>query len=184
MVKYGAVLLLFLSLPAPPYRIKAMITEISRQHALELFAPYKGLVNKLNKMKSDYVCIDVCSKQALKSREQNNLFHSLLQCFWESGCSSFNDYELIGIVSPTGVFLPCESNLILGEDEELNEKCEMFLNKIEEDESFIKFWKNVYGELANKNAIVSGICVCDEDDDNKYLGNIVFDEEKQKICFY
>ena len=95
-----------------------------------------------------------------------------------------NDYELIGIVSPTGVFLPCESNLILGEDEELNEKCEMFLNKIEEDESFIKFWKNVYGELANKNAVVSGICVCDEDDDNKYLGNIVFDEEKQKICFY
>ena len=95
-----------------------------------------------------------------------------------------NDYELIGIVSPTGVFLPCESNLILGEDEELNEKCEMFLNKIEEDESFIKFWKNVYGELANKNAVVSGICVCDEDDDNKYLGDIVFDEEKQKICFY
>lgn len=95
-----------------------------------------------------------------------------------------NDYELIGIVSPTGVFLPCENNLILGEDEELNEKCEMFLNKIEEDESFIKFWKNIYGELANKNAVVSGICVCDEDDDCKYLGNIVFDEEKQKICFY
>ena len=94
-----------------------MITEISRTHALKLFAPYKGIVNKLNKMKSEYVCIDVCTKQALKSREQNNLFHSLLQCFWESGCSSFNDYDelrtyykrVAGLVKPAGKYLKEQS---------------------------------------------------------------------------
>lgn len=94
-----------------------MITEISRTHALELFAPYKGLINKLNKMKSEYVCIDVCSKQTLKSREQNNLFHSLLQCFWLSGCSSFNDYDelrtyykrVAGLVKPEGKYLKEQS---------------------------------------------------------------------------
>lgn len=94
-----------------------MVTEISRTHALELFAPYKGLVNKLEKMKSDYVCVDVCTKQTFKSREQNNLFHSLLQCFWESGCSSFNNYDelreyykrVAGLVKPAGKYLKEQS---------------------------------------------------------------------------
>lgn len=90
-----------------------MITEISRKHALELFAPYKGLVNKLNRIKAEYVCIDICSKQTLKSREQNNLFHSLLQVFWLSGCSSFDTYDdlrtyykrVAGLVKPAGKYL-------------------------------------------------------------------------------
>jgi hypothetical protein len=90
-----------------------MITEISRQHALKLFAPYKGLVKKLEKMKSEYICIDVCTKQTLKSREQNNLFHNLLQVFWLSGCSSFNTYDdlrdyykrVAGLVKPVGKYL-------------------------------------------------------------------------------
>lgn len=94
-----------------------MITEISRTHALELFKPYKGLVDKLNKMKSEYVCIDVCTKQTLKSREQNNLFHSLLKCFWKSGCSSFNNYDQLrtyykrvaGLVKPAGKYLKEQS---------------------------------------------------------------------------
>lgn len=94
-----------------------MITEISRNHALSLFAPYPALVRKLARMKADYVCIDICSKQTLKSREQNNLFHSLLQCFWESGCSSFADYDdlrayykrVAGLVKPCGKFLKEQS---------------------------------------------------------------------------
>lgn len=94
-----------------------MITEISRTHALELFKPYREIIRKLNKMKSEYVCIDVCSKQTLKSREQNNLFHGLLQCFWESGCSSFNDYDelrtyykrVAGLVKPAGKYLKEQS---------------------------------------------------------------------------
>lgn len=94
-----------------------MITEISKQHALELFKPYEAIIRKLKNMKSEYVCIDVCSKQTLKSREQNNLFHSLLQCFWESGCSSFNDYDelrtyykrVAGLVKPAGKYLKEQS---------------------------------------------------------------------------
>lgn len=90
-----------------------MITEISREHAFKLFAPYKGLIKKLEKMKSDYICIDICSKQTLKSREQNNLFHSLLQVFWLSGCSSFETYDelrtyykrVAGLVKPVGKYL-------------------------------------------------------------------------------
>ena len=33
--------------------------------------------------------IDILDKKQYKSRKQNNTFHSLLDCFWNSGCSSF-----------------------------------------------------------------------------------------------
>ncbi len=33
--------------------------------------------------------IDILDKKQYKSRKQNSTFHSLLDCFWNSGCSSF-----------------------------------------------------------------------------------------------
>lgn len=35
------------------------------------------------------VYIDLLTEKQYKSRKQNNTFHSLLDCFWKSGCSSF-----------------------------------------------------------------------------------------------
>lgn len=37
----------------------------------------------------DSVFVEILSQKQEKTRKQNNLFHSLLDCFWESGCSSF-----------------------------------------------------------------------------------------------
>jgi hypothetical protein len=35
------------------------------------------------------IYIDLLTEKQYKSRKQNNTFHSLLDCFWKSGCSSF-----------------------------------------------------------------------------------------------
>ena len=44
-------------------------------------------------IKEDFGFIEVLTETQYKSREQNNLFHSLLKCFWESKLSSFDSYE-------------------------------------------------------------------------------------------
>lgn len=44
-------------------------------------------------IKGDYGYLEVLTETQYKSREQNNLFHSLLKCFWESKLSSFDSYE-------------------------------------------------------------------------------------------
>lgn len=44
-------------------------------------------------IKEDFGYIEVLTETQYKSREQNNLFHSLLKCFWESKLSSFDSYE-------------------------------------------------------------------------------------------
>jgi hypothetical protein len=44
-------------------------------------------------IKEDFGHIEVLTETQYKSREQNNLFHSLLKCFWESKLSSFDSYE-------------------------------------------------------------------------------------------
>lgn len=54
-----------------------------------------ALIKKIESYKSDdieLVC-DVMTKKAYKSRKQNSLFHGLLGCFWDSGCSSFETPE-------------------------------------------------------------------------------------------
>jgi hypothetical protein len=37
--------------------------------------------------------VEVLTEKQYKSRQQNNLFHSLLSCFWASGRSSFESYK-------------------------------------------------------------------------------------------
>lgn len=37
------------------------------------------------------VCVDFLTKQQYRSKKQNKTFHALLDCFWDSGCSSFVD---------------------------------------------------------------------------------------------
>lgn len=44
-------------------------------------------------IESEYGYVDILEEEKYKSREQNRLFHSLLGCFWKSGCSSFNTYD-------------------------------------------------------------------------------------------
>lgn len=91
--------------------------ELSKTYLKDLFKAHPEALRKLDKLKSDYICVDFISKQTLKSREQNNLFHSLIQCFWESGCSSFNDYDelrtyykrVAGLVKPVGKYLKEQS---------------------------------------------------------------------------
>ena len=91
--------------------------ELSKTYLKDLFKAHPEALRKLDKLKADYVCVDFITKQALKSREQNNLFHSLLECFWKSGCSSFNDYDelrtyykrVAGLVKPAGKYLKEQS---------------------------------------------------------------------------
>lgn len=56
----------------------------------ELVEVFKKLKDKIEK---DYFLIDVIEDKKIKTYLQNSTFHSLLQAFWESGCSSFNNYE-------------------------------------------------------------------------------------------
>lgn len=44
-------------------------------------------------IKEAFGYIEVLTETQYKSREQNNLFHSLLKCFWESKLSSFDSYS-------------------------------------------------------------------------------------------
>lgn len=41
----------------------------------------------------DFAYVEILTEKQYKSRQQNNLFHSLLSCFWDSGCSSFESYK-------------------------------------------------------------------------------------------
>lgn len=44
-------------------------------------------------VEDDFVYVEIVSEKKYKSNQQTRLFHSLLMCFWKSGCSSFNSYE-------------------------------------------------------------------------------------------
>ena len=50
-----------------------------------------ALKDKLIEMfgEEDELYIDVLTREQYKTRQQNNTFHALLDCFWKSGCSSF-----------------------------------------------------------------------------------------------
>lgn len=67
--------------------------KISRQKAIELLGCYPECLNRLNKIKDEYVYLDIMPKEQYKTNKQNRLFHSLLDCFWDSHCSSFCDYD-------------------------------------------------------------------------------------------
>lgn len=44
-------------------------------------------------IEDDYAYVEVVDEKKYKTNQQTRLFHSLLMCFWKSGCSSFNSYE-------------------------------------------------------------------------------------------
>lgn len=44
-------------------------------------------------IEDDFAYVEILNEKQYKSRQQNNLFHSLLKCFWDSGCSSFESYK-------------------------------------------------------------------------------------------
>lgn len=66
--------------------------KLSKEQAREVFKDYPSVLARIEKIQGD-IYFDLQSKTVYKSNKQNNLFHSLLQCFWESGCSSFGDYD-------------------------------------------------------------------------------------------
>lgn len=53
---------------------------LSKEKIKELFG---------KEIEEDYAYVEILTKKQYKSRQQNSLFHSLLDCFWDSGCSSF-----------------------------------------------------------------------------------------------
>lgn len=42
---------------------------------------------------TDFGYVEILDEKQYKSKKQNNLFHSLLKCFWESKLSSFESYK-------------------------------------------------------------------------------------------
>lgn len=44
-------------------------------------------------IKEDYAWVEILTDKQYKSNRQNSLFHSLLNIFWCSGCSSFINYD-------------------------------------------------------------------------------------------
>jgi hypothetical protein len=69
--------------------------QLSKDEAKRIFAPLPEALKRIDRIKGDTVYFDLLSAQSYKTTKQNNLFHSLLQCFWESGCSSFGDYDAL-----------------------------------------------------------------------------------------
>lgn len=67
--------------------------KILKEKAFELLGNYPECRIKLEKIKDDYVYIEVLSQQRYKTLRQNSLFHSLLTVFWKSGCSSYISYD-------------------------------------------------------------------------------------------
>lgn len=41
----------------------------------------------------DYAYVEIVDEKKYKTNQQTKAFHSLLMCFWKSGCSSFKTYE-------------------------------------------------------------------------------------------
>ena len=69
--------------------------QLSKDEAKRIFAPLPEALRRIDKISGDIVYFDLLSAQSYKTTKQNNLFHSLLQCFWLSGCSSFGDYDAL-----------------------------------------------------------------------------------------
>jgi len=66
---------------------------LSKEYAQKLFANMPAALKQIERIKGDNVYFDLYSLDSYKSSKQNRLFHSLLSCFWESGCASFSNYD-------------------------------------------------------------------------------------------
>lgn len=69
--------------------------QLTKEEAKRIFAPLPEALKRIDKISGNYVYFDLLSEQTYKTTKQNNLFHSLLQCFWLSGCSSFGNYDAL-----------------------------------------------------------------------------------------
>lgn len=67
--------------------------QLTKDEAKRIFAPLPEALKRIDKITGDIVYFDLLSAQSYKTQKQNNLFHGLLSCFWESGCSSFGNYD-------------------------------------------------------------------------------------------
>lgn len=69
----------------------------SKEKVLECFVednknvPLTEMRKKISGYRSNDLVVIAMTFGACKSRKQNSLFHGLLNCFWDSGCSSFGD---------------------------------------------------------------------------------------------
>ncbi len=63
--------------------------KVNREQAAELFKHNPKMLESLSKAIGDDFYLTLNDIDVFKSNEQNALFHSLLDCFWGSGCSSF-----------------------------------------------------------------------------------------------
>jgi hypothetical protein len=64
-----------------------------KSYLSKCFAGNQVVLNRINSIKGDYAEIDIMSPEAYKTYKQNRLFHSLLNVFWDSGCSSYLNYD-------------------------------------------------------------------------------------------
>lgn len=63
---------------------------VTRENIDELLSDIKEELHILL-MSEKEVYVDFLTKQQYRSKKQNKTFHALLDCFWDSGCSSFVD---------------------------------------------------------------------------------------------
>lgn len=63
---------------------------LTKDQALKLIPE---LTREISRKAGNYINIIIMSDEQLKSNKQNNLFHGLLQCFFDSDCSSFESLE-------------------------------------------------------------------------------------------
>lgn len=67
--------------------------QITKEYARRIFQGLPAALAKIDRIEGDQIYFELQSPAAWKTQKQNNLFHSLLQCFWASGCASFGDYD-------------------------------------------------------------------------------------------
>jgi len=68
-----------------------MQTKVNRETAKELFKLNPKALEMIAKCTDDFMFVSLMTAEQMKSDAQNRLFHGLLSCFWDSGCSSFDN---------------------------------------------------------------------------------------------
>lgn len=66
---------------------------MKKEDAIKIFKDNVQALNKIYKIKDDILFIDILSREVYKTNRQNRLYFALLNCFWDSGCSSFVDFD-------------------------------------------------------------------------------------------
>ncbi len=67
--------------------------KLAKSYLEQIFKGNKLVMDRLSKIKSDMVYFDFMEPDVYKTNLQNRLFHGLLSVFWDSGCSSYLNYD-------------------------------------------------------------------------------------------